>query len=318
MSAQLKDPRAEHIYALVEARAKRKGSGVKKLDRSAREIVINGAAWRLILNQRKYGNIRDYQDVDGDVSSNKLGWRTLRGLLRMLPDCDRALDAERKAYLRASAASGGTPAGEAVDYSALESLDRHTEEGNVTEPEQQIEREELEAEEAAAEDARAKIEAEENERLRLARNAYGETLDNIRHRRALYLICADPSASNSMIAAQVGLRSVKGIKPETVSKIRDKLTEIADEILTIPEGVIDTLLREVERLKQDVAALRAERRRDSWLKIMTPEEFTAARSSTFWAEAAENFGTTIDRLLGAPITTDALLSASIVPKECDQ
>jgi hypothetical protein len=125
-----------------------------------------------------------------------------------------------------------------------------------------------------------------------------------------YLICKDPAACNSTIAAQVGMRSVKGIKPETVSKIRDKLTELADGILTIPEDFVDVLLREIEKLKTENDALRAERRKQSWLQIMSVEDWEAYRTSGFFAEAAALFGMTADRLFGA--TIDETFSATII------
>jgi NADH dehydrogenase/NADH:ubiquinone oxidoreductase subunit G len=167
-----------------------------------------------------------------------------------------------------------------------------------------IEQEEFEAEEIAADDAREKIEAEENERLRLARNAYGETLENIRHRRALYLICQDPYASNSTIAAQVALRSVKGIKPETVRGIREKLTELADGILTrSPE---DLYMEELERLAAVKEAADAVRRAESRLHraqwALTNSAAELAEFKAYAGPLCEALGLSVDELLGSTIT----------------
>jgi hypothetical protein len=51
--------------------------------------------------------------------------------------------------------------------------------------------------------------------------------------------------------------------------------------------------------------IRAERRRDAWLRVMTVEDFEAYRTSALFAEAAAMFGTTADELLGASITPKA-------------
>jgi hypothetical protein len=299
MSAQLKSRRdevAEHIVNLCKTHAEKEGCRVKRLnDAGARDAVINGAAWRCVQAGDVFGNIRDYIEEfwyeDGAQRDALI---------------DRALDAERQAYKRASKASGGTPAGELIDYSALDNLWRHTEDGNVFAPEQVIEQQGFEAEEAAADDAREKIEAEENERLRLARNAYGETLP-IRHRRALFLICSEPTASNSTIAAQVGMRSVRGIKPETVSKIRDKLTELANGILTkSPE---DLYMEELERLadiaKAEAEVRRAESRlrRAQWVLTLSVEELAKFRA--FAEPLCDALGMSIDDLLGASIAPKA-------------
>jgi hypothetical protein len=292
------------VLSLVKVRAKRKGSRVKKLDRGARDAVSNAAAWRLILNQQRLGNIREYleggfwhQDSD---ARNKL--------------IDRAIDAERKAYTRASAASGGTPAGESIDFAAFENIAPFVEErlsknswrpdlSYRDEPSLMVEQEKHLEDEAAESDARAQIETQENELLRLARNAYGETLE-IRHRRALFLICNDPSASNSTIAAQVGVRSVKGIKPETVSRIRDKLTELADGILT--RSPDDLFREELERLA-DLAKAQAEvRRAESRLRraqywaTKSAAELAAFRA--FAAPLCEELNISIDDLMAASIT----------------
>jgi len=302
MSAQVKSRRdevAEHIVNLCKIRAKKKGCRVKKLaDAGARDSVINAAAWRLIRNQQRFGNVRDY--IEGNF------WHEESDARNKL--VDRALDAERQAHIRATKASGGAPAD-----GAWKELARYVD-GSIRDPEtgirllpansitDVIEREEFEAEEAAAVAAREKIEADENERLRLARNAYGETLE-IRRRRALFLICDEPTASNSTIAARVGIRSVKGIKPNTVRKIREKLTELADGILTrSPE---DLYMEELERLtavKEAADAVRrAERQlhRAQWVLSMSAAELAAFRA--FATPLCEALGMSVDELFGATI-----------------
>jgi hypothetical protein len=298
--------RAEHILHLCKIRAKEKGCRVKKLkDTGARDGVINGAAWRLMQVDAVFGNIRDYIEgnfwyEDGDAR-NKLIYR--------------ALDAERKAYIRASdnaawhAATGEDSARyfeeAGIDVKAGgKFLELLVPANSVTDV---IEQEDFEAKEAAADDAREKIEAEENEKLREARNVYGETLDNIRHRRALYLICQDPYACDSAIAAQVGLRSVKGIKPETVRKVRDKLTELANGILTrSPE---DIYLEELERLaavkEAADAVCRAERRlhRAQWTLSRSAAELAAFRA--FAEPLCEALNMSVDELFGASIAPKA-------------
>jgi hypothetical protein len=293
--------RAEHILHLCKIRAKEKGCRVKKLkDTGARDGVINGAAWRLMQIDAVFGNIRDYIEggfwyEDGDAR-NKL--------------IDRALDAERKAHIRASdnaawhAATGEDSARyfeeAGIDVKAGgKFLELLVPANSVTDV---IEQEELEAKEIAAGGAREKIEAEENEKLREARNAYGETLE-IRHRRALYLICSEPAANNSTIAARVGLRSVKGIKPETVRKIRDKLTELANGILTrSPE---DLYMEELERLaavkEAADAVCRAERRlhRAQWVLSRSAAELAAFRA--FAEPLCEALNMSVDELFGASI-----------------
>jgi hypothetical protein len=281
-----RDEVAEHIFDLCKTHAKKRGCRVKKLeDTSARDAVINGAAWRLELGRAVFGNVRDYIEgsfwhEDGDAR-NKL--------------IDRALDAERQSVKRATKASG-SPFDPHQLYGLVPS-------NSVTDViEQQEFKAEIEAEAAAAFDAREKIEAAENERLREARNAYAETLP-MRHRRALFLICHEPTASNSTIAAQVSMRSVRGIKPETVSKIRDKLTELANGILTrAPE---DLYMEELERLadiaKAEEAVRRAERRLHRAQYWLTKSAAELAAFRAFATPLCEALNMSVDELLGASI-----------------
>lgn len=298
MSAQLSRP--EHIYKLVQIRAKRKGCRVKKLEgQDARDAVMNGAAWRLILNQQRFGNIREYIEGnfwhDDSEARNKL--------------VDRALDAERQAYIRASKASGGTSA-----EGVWDELARYTD-GIIRDPgtglrllpansaTDVIEQQELEAEEIAALDAREKIEADESERMRLARNDYAEQLTNIRHRRALFLICADPKASNSTIAARVSMQSIKGIKPNTVRKIRDKLTELANGIVTrSPEDLRreeQERLAAVEEAEAEVRGVERRLHRAQWLLSMSAKELAEFRA--FAKPLCGMLGMSVDELFGSTI-----------------
>jgi hypothetical protein len=293
--------RAEHILHLCKIRAKEKGCRVKKLgDSRARESVINAAAWRLMQSYDVLGNIRDY--IEGDFWYEDGAQRDAL--------IDLALDAERKAYTRATdRAAWGEIAPYLVAFAPVKLVGLKLLPANsVTDV---IEREgleaEIEAEETAADDAREKIEAEENEKLREARNAYGETLENIRHRRALYLICQDPYACDSAIAAQVGLRSVKGIKPETVRKIRDRLTELANGMLTrSPEDIYMEELERLAAVKEAADAVcRAESRlhRAQWVLTQSAEELAAFRA--FAEPLCEALGMSVDELFGASIAPKA-------------
>ena len=186
-----RDEVAEHILNLCKTRAKQEGCRVKKLEgKGAREAVINGAAWRLMQADAVFGNIRDYIEgnfwhEDGDAR-NKL--------------IDRAPDAERKAVIRATKASGYP----LQDWTANLLLFPAK---SVTDA---IEQEELEAEEAAADDAREQEAAKEFEIMREEINVYSETL-RLAHRQALKWICNEPKLTNSTIAAKVGMMSVRGI-----------------------------------------------------------------------------------------------------------
>jgi NADH dehydrogenase/NADH:ubiquinone oxidoreductase subunit G len=307
MSAQLKSRReemAEHILNLCKTRAKKRGCRVKKLEgQDARDSVINAAAWRLILNQQRFGNIRD--SIEGNFWNEDGAQRDAL--------IDRALDAERQAYKRATDRAAWeelAPYAVAVIRFKPGPRGRPLPANSVTDV---IEREDLEAEIEAEEDAaaaavaeREQIEAEENEKLRLARNAYAEELSNIRHRRALFLICDDPTASNSTIAARVSMRSVKGIKPETVSKIRDKLTELADGILT--RSPDDLLMEELERMAAVKAAADAVRRAERQLHRA---QYWATKSAAELAEFRA-FAEPLCEALG--MSVDDVLGASIEPK----
>jgi hypothetical protein len=282
MNAQVKDLRAEHIYGLAQDRAKRNGCRVKKLDQSARDSVINAAAWRLILNQQRFGNIRDY--VEQNFWYEKSAARD-----RLVT---KAVDAERKTYVRASKASGSTDAELAFHAACFP-----TKPGPNLQPlpansvNDVIEREEFEAEEAAADDAREKIEAEENARLQQAVAVYERKLCRT-HREALRLVCG-PRLPNGVIAARCS------VAERTVARIRADVCDIADGILTLPEDAVETLLREVETLKKEMAVIKAERRRDRFLLNHSPEEFDALRA---WAAPfCEALGQSVDELLGATI-----------------
>jgi len=309
MTPQLKS-RSEEVAArilnLCKQRAKRKGCRVKKLDRGARDAVLNAAAWRLILNQQRFGNVREF--IEGNF------WYEDRDARNKL--IDRALDAERQAYIRASDRSAWEAlAPYAVAFTPVELGPRlqPLPANSVTDV---IEREQQGEDDAAADAAREKIEAEENERLRKARNAYAETLP-IRHRRALFLICNEPAASNSTIAAQVSMRSVRGIKPETVSRIRDKLTELANGILTrLPA---DLYMEELERLA-DVAKAEAEvRRAESRLhRAQYWATKSAAELAAFRAYAeplCKALNMSVDEVMG---TDESLARTIIGPKEGNQ
>jgi hypothetical protein len=285
------EARAERILNLCKIRAKEKGCRVKKLkDADARDDVINRAAWRLLLNQQRFGNIRemieaDFWDIDGDTRNELI---------------DRALDAERKAYTRASEASGGS---ELLDPTTQGSLERFTEAGNefANEPTFVIERgEQLEREERAAAD-RKQIEAEENARLAQAVAAYERKLRR-KHRTALRMVVG-PRLPNGVIAARCGVAEA------TVAKIRADVCDLADAILTNPEDALETLLREVETLKKEMAVIKAERRRARFLLNHTPEEFEAFRA---WAAPfCEALGSNVDDLLGpmiAPKSSDGVAS----------
>ncbi|MGO9623233.1 MAG: hypothetical protein ACLP2Q_02125 [Steroidobacteraceae bacterium] len=274
--------------------------------------MINAAAWRLIRNRQRFGNLCDF--IEGGF------WYAEKDAQRDAL-IDRALDAERQAYIRASKASGGTPAGELPDRAAWENIARYAEAGLPVEPgsillpansvTDVIEREDFEAEveagKTAASVAREKIEAEENERLRVARNAYAEELSNIRHRRALFLICEDPTASNSTIAARVSMRSVRGISQATVAKIRAKLTELAEEILTrSPEDLYMDELERLAAVKEAADAVRrAERRlhRAQWALSQSAEELAAFKA--FAGPLCEELGMSVDELLGVTIAPKA-------------
>jgi|HubBroStandDraft_1064217.scaffolds.fasta_scaffold23300_2 hypothetical protein len=297
MNTQLKSRRdvvAEHIYALVKTRARRKGCRVRKLqDTSARDSVINGAAWRLVQVYAVFGNIRDY--IEGDF------WHEDGDARNKL--IDRALDTERKAYIRALKQLDPEAQAKYVEATGIRftlgPLLQPLVANSVTDV---IEQEEQSEDDAAADDARERIEAEENERLREARNAYGETL-RLAHRRALWLISSEPTLTNSAIAAKVGMRSVRGIKPETVARIRDKLTELANGILTRSHE--DVYLEELERsaaVKEAADAVRrAERQlhRAQWRLSKSAEELAAFRA--FAEPLCDALGMSVDELLGASI-----------------
>jgi hypothetical protein len=289
-----RDEVAEHILELVKVSAKRRGCRVKKLgDSRARESVINGAAWRLMQSYAVFGNIRDYIEggfwyEDGDAR-NKL--------------IDRALDAERKAYIRASdRAAWGEIAPYAVAFTPVKLVGLKLLPANsVTDV---IEQEEYFKDEAAAEDVREQEAAKEFEIMREAINVYSETL-RLAHRQALKWICNEPKLTNSTIAAKVGMTSVRGISQATVAKIRDKFGEMADKFLVLmnPEDFVENLLRKVERLQEENAVLQAERRRDLFLRDHSPEEFEALRA---WAAPfCEALGSDVDSLLGASIAPKA-------------
>jgi hypothetical protein len=289
-----RDEVAEHIRSLCKIRAKKKGCRIKKLEDSrARESVINAAAWRLMQSDATFGNIRDYIErsflsEDGDTR-NKL--------------IDRALDAERKAYIRASDRSAWEEiAPYAVAFTPVKLVGLQILPANSVLD--VIEQEELEAKEAAAGDAREQEASKEFDSMREAINAYSETL-RLAHRKALWWICNEPKLTNSTIAAKVGAESVRGIKPETVSKIRDHFKSLAAKFLTLmnPEDFVDDLLRKVERLQAENAVLQAERRRDLFLRDHAPEEFEALRA---WAAPfCEALGSDVDELLGASIAPKA-------------
>ena len=345
-----RDAVAAHVYGLVKIRAKRKGCGVKRLeDQGARDAVMNAAAFRLLtqidyffpralrerLKPRRFGNI-EVRNIDPMLW---LAWVLVHRYYICLGNfwfeetearnelIDKALDAERNAYIRASEASGGTPAGELIDPSAWGCLARYVDGGLPVEPgvrllpansvTDDIERQEHLEAEAAAEDAREQEAAKEFEIMREAIKEYSETLP-LRHRQALWCIYHEPKLSNSDIAARVTLNSVRGIKPNTVRKIRDRFFELSDRwyLLMCPEeDVVKTLIRKVETLTNEVATLQAQqRRRESWLRVMTVEEYEAYRTSAFFASAAEWFGTTPDAILGARNTDDTLAGSIIGPK----
>jgi hypothetical protein len=139
---------------------------------------------------------------------------------------DRAIDAERKAYCKQTAASDGCAS---LDPATAEELARYSEAGQAfaTEPSRQIEAQtQLEAE-AAALEYRAQLEAEENAKLQQAVAAYGRTLRR-QQRRALKLLCTDLSLTGAKIAVRCR------VSEATVSKIRANVEELADKILTIP------------------------------------------------------------------------------------
>ena len=99
------------------------------------------------------------------------------------------------------------------------------------------------------------------------------------------------------------MRSIKGIKPNTVRKVREKLTEIANGILTrSPE---DLYMEELERLadiaKAEAEVRKAEQRlhRAQWALSKSADELAAFR--VFAAPLCEELGLSMDELLGASI-----------------
>jgi hypothetical protein len=270
---------AEHILKLVRERAKRIGCRVKKLsDSGAWEAAINGAAWRLF-------------QLDG------VDWYTNSAERNKL--IDRNLDSDAQEQLRATKASGGTPAGELTNPATLEELERYVDGGIPIAPGLQllpansvtdeIEREEYEAENADTEEVRKKIEEGENKKLQEALDAYSETLKTRRQQKALALMRAEPKLTNSTIAARVSMQSAKNIKPDTVSKIRDHVESLEAKF------ELNTLVREIAAVKTDVAALKAERRRDEFLRNHSVEEFEAFRA---WSAPLYGaMGLTLDEML---------------------
>jgi hypothetical protein len=303
-----RDEVALHIWERVKIRAKRKGCRVKKLgDKGARDGVINGALARLMeidavfpdiirrrLHLRRVGNITVVRNI------NPLLWLAWVQVHREFIELgtfwhedsdaqnkliDRALDAERKSYLRATSASGGNDL-------THEDLERFTDAGSP---------EYFEAEDAAF-DAREEA-AKEFEIMKKVLRDYDKTLPST-HRKALWFVCNEPKLTNKSITDRVRAISYRGIAPGTVAEIRDKFAEIAAKFLALanPKDAVETLLRKVETLEKEMAVIRAERRRDAWLRLMSPEEFEAYRSSTFFASVAEALGTTADDLLGATLS----------------
>lgn len=292
MNAQAKSRRDEvvlHLYGLIKASAKRKGCRVKKLDKVAREGVINGALARLMELDAVFGNC---QSIRGNF------WYELDEAKYKL--IDRAIDAERQSYIRATSASGGELLNPATQQDDLE---RFTEAGNPfeTEPSHLLEQQDqIEAEERAMADRKQLAEGEFKV-MWAAINAYGDTL-RLAHRKALFLIRDEPKLTNSTIAAQVSLHSIRGIAPATVAKIRDKFYSLSAKFLSLmedPDDALNMLVREVETLKKEMAVIKAERRRDSFLQNHSIEDFEALR---VWAAPfCEALGQSVDELLGATI-----------------
>lgn len=70
-----------------------------------------------------------------------------------------------------------------------------------------------------------------------------------------------------------------------------------------PEDAVDKLVREVEIIKKEVATLKAEKRRDAFLREHTVAEYEAFRA---WiTPACEAF----------EMSTDDMMAPTIVPKE---
>jgi hypothetical protein len=280
MSAQV-DSRAEHILELCRIRAKRKGCRVKKLhDARARHSVITAAAWRLILKSRRFGNIREHIEGifwhEDSEARNKL--------------ISTALNTEHRAYTRATKASGGDP----VAYADLKQFAMDSE--DAADIEQVIEREGFEAEEIAADDARAKIEAEENERLKQAVTVYRKKLRRT-HRDALSLVVG-PRLPNGVIADRCG------VAERTVAKIRADVCDMADAIFSVPPE--EVRLAELERLadiaEAEAKARRAEARqaRTQWALSLPAAELAVFKA--FAEPLCEELGMSVDELLGASIS----------------
>jgi hypothetical protein len=139
---------------------------------------------------------------------------------------DRALDAERKAVIKATSVSAGSGS---LDPATSEDFARYTEAGNAlaAEPSRLLEQQTQLDAEAAALEYRAQIEAEENAKLQQAVETYARTL-NRKHRHAVRLAITEPKLRNCTIAARTGAGAAK------VAQIRANIEEMADRILTIP------------------------------------------------------------------------------------
>lgn len=292
-AAQIKSRRDEvalHILELVKDRAKRKGCRVKRLqDAAAREGVINGALARLMAQSTR----ENFWYEEGEERDD---------LIR------RALDAELKSYTRATAASGGTAKGELVDPTALENLSLHTEKGIPQSPGSDLDPIMFAHdpaylyEQQEGEDAREREAAKELETVRQNLNAYSESLRFLAHRKAFDLICNEPQLTNKAIAETVSKQSARGISQQTVAKIRERYNEIAEPSLLLKGdiGALKRLQRRVETVEKEMDAIRAERRRDLFLRNHSPEEFEAFRAWS--APFCEAFETTTDDLFGATIS----------------
>src|ERR1700722_14932020 len=245
MSAQLEV--WKHVEQLVKQRAPKNFRFKKLRGAEAKTAVIKGATARLfapdavfpyalrkrLTPRQRVGNI-SWRPVDG------LTWAAWRVVHRSyiergsfwfeeqsaakLKLIDRAVDAERKSWVDATAVAGGDAA------AASEALVRYTEGGQAfaREPTREIEQEKRLETEAAALEYRKQIEAEENAKLLQAVEAYRRTRRCPKQRRALVLICTDLSLTGARIAVRCR------VSEPTVSKLRAKVEELADKILTIP------------------------------------------------------------------------------------
>jgi hypothetical protein len=324
---------ANKIYELVVARSKRKGAGIKRLNgKAARDSVLNGAAWRLMkidavlpknirqrLKPKTFGNI-ELRSIDSMVWLSwvltqryyiELGnfwFEENEGIYGLV---DRALDAERNAYIRA---------GKKADHEAREDIGFYLENAGVdvkvdgqrllpaNSVTDTIERQDADAErelaETEAELARGIDAAKEYALMWQAIREYDETLLRPAYRKALALIVNEPQLTTSDIVAKVALRSVKGIAPDTVRKIRDKFYSLTDRFFELmhPEDALDALVRKVETLEKEMDVTRAERRRDELLRKHTVEEYEDIRAwaALFYRELGQNVDDILARTISGP------------------